>query len=84
MSKKNNPETPQEEAVQQEQATVSGPMKELMENGGITLTAKTREELQESAVALIEQSEGKAYAAGGAAFDADKGVHFQVVKLKEK
>lgn len=83
MSKKKN-ETHEPEVVQQEQkADVNTTLDELMAKGSVTLMAATREELQAKALTLIEQSEGKAYAAGAAAYDADNGIHVITIIRKE-
>lgn len=59
-------------------------LSELNANGKVTLTAKTREELQEIAVALINASEGKAYAAGAAGYDENLDMQVITIKLKEE
>lgn len=59
-------------------------LSELNSNGKVTLTAKTREELQEIAVALIKASEGKAYAAGGAGYDENLDMQVITIKIKEE
>lgn len=83
MGKKKN-ETHEPEVVQQEQkADVNTALEELMAKGSITLMAATREELQAKALTLIEQSEGKAYAAGAAAYDADNDIHVITILRKE-
>lgn len=81
---KKKTETQEPEVAQQEQkADVNAELDELMAKGSVILIAATREELQTKAVQLIEQSDGKAYAAGAAAYDADNGIHVITIIRKE-
>lgn len=83
MSKKTeNMEVPVEEQTQQPNNNAL--LTELNATGKVTLTAKTREELQEIAVALINASEGKAYAAGAAGYDENLDMQVITIKLKEE
>ena len=61
----------------------SAALAELERDNIITLTAKTREQLQDDALSLIAASEGRAYANGAAGYDADNGLHKIVIKLKD-
>lgn len=61
----------------------STPLAELKEKGIVTLTAKTREQLQDDALQLIESAEGKAYADGAAGYDAICSAYKITIKLKE-
>lgn len=81
---KKKTETQEPEVAQQEQKDgVNAELDELMAKGSVTLIAATREELQTKAVQLIEQSDGKAYAAGAAAYDANNGIHVITIIRKE-
>ena len=83
MSKKTEDmEVPVEE--QKPQTNNNALLSELNANGKVTLTAKTREELQEIAVALINASEGKAYSAGAAGYDENLDMQVITIKLKEE
>ena len=83
MSKKTEDmEVPVEE--QTPQTNNNALLSELNANGKVTLTAKTREELQEIAVALINASEGKAYAAGAAGYNENLDMQVITIKLKEE
>ena len=75
-------EVPVDEQTQQNDTNAL--LAELNAKGKITLSAKTREELQELAVALIEASNGTAYAAGAAGYDDYKDVQVITIMRKEE
>ena len=56
---------------------------ELGKKGSVTLKAKTKEQLQEDALALIEASEGKAYANGAASYESDIDMYIINILRKE-
>ena len=64
--------------------TPSSPIAELQEKGIVTLTAQTREQLHEDALALIEAAEGNAYALGAAGFNPENGLFTITIKKKEE
>ena len=69
--------------VQKQPAQAPKPSDELLKNGTVTLTAKTREELQEKTLALIASASGNAYAAGAAGYDASIDAYIIIIKTKE-
>ena len=80
-------ENPQEvieqPAEQPAKVPASSPIAELKDKGVITLTAKTREQLQEDALQLIDAAKGKAYA-GAAGYNAEIGLFTLTIQLKEE
>lgn len=62
--------------------TPSSPIAELQEKGIVTLTAKTREQLQDDAIQLIA-AVGNAYA-GAAGYNAELGLYTITIKQKEE
>ena len=78
-------QTQQPESVPAAKAAenTKSPIAELTEKGFVTLTAKTREQLQEDALQLIDAAKGKAYA-GAAGYNAEIGLFTLTIQLKEE
>ena len=52
--------------------------------GIVTLTAMTREQLNEDSLAYLQSVEGRAYVCGCADYDYDRNVYFINIKIEEE